>query len=148
MGRGVDWAVLLSCARGSRRAENHARSVHCGQTGHRRASRRRSSSCVVVLQTIHVRCGSLSHMGPGWWSSSASALGTSSPLLIMHATDPPTRQKCGRDRNGRDRDATADSERAPSTQLAGHVALDVAARPARRCPSAVLQARPCTEIDG
>ena len=34
----------------------------------------------------------------------------------------------GRDRNGRDRDATADSERAPSTQLTGHVALDVVAR--------------------
>ena len=54
----------------------------------------------------------------------------------------------GRDRNGRDRDATADSERAPSAQFTGHVALDVVECPTRRSPSAVLQARPCTEIDG
>ena len=32
-------------------AENHARCVHCGQTGRWRASRRRSSSCVEVRQT-------------------------------------------------------------------------------------------------
>ena len=42
----------------------------------------------------------------------------------------------GRDRNGRVREAATDSERVPSTQLTGHVALDVVARP------------PCAEIDG
>ena len=49
---------------------------------------------------------------------------------------------------GRDRDAAADSACAPSAQLTGHVAPDVVALPTRRTPSAVLQARPCTEIDG
>ena len=35
MGRSVDWAVqdVLSCASGSRKAENHAKCVQCGQTG-------------------------------------------------------------------------------------------------------------------
>ena len=36
----------------------------------------------------------------------------------------------GRDRNGRERDAAADSERAPSAQLTGHVALNAVARAA------------------
>ena len=48
-----------------------------------------------------------------------------------------------RDRNGRDRDAAADSERAPSAQLTGRVALDVVAVVARRSPSVVL----CVTID-
>ena len=53
----------------------------------------------------------------------------------------------GRDRNGRDRDTAADSEHAPSAQLTGHVAPNAVAGAARRSPSAVLQARPCAEID-
>ena len=43
--------TLLSCASGPRRAENHAKCMQCGQTGRWRASRRSSSTCVVVLQT-------------------------------------------------------------------------------------------------
>ena len=39
-------------------------------------------------------------------------------------------------------------QRALPTQLTGRVALDVLACPTRRSPSVVLQARPCTEIDG
>ena len=46
----------------------------------------------------------------------------------------------------RRRDAAADSERAPSAKFAGHVALDVVVRPARRSPSAVIQARPCITL--
>ena len=53
----------------------------------------------------------------------------------------------GRDRNGRDRDAAADSERAPSAKLTGNVALNVVAGVARRSPSTVLEARPCATID-
>ena len=52
------------------------------------------------------------------------------------------------ERNGRKRDNAADSERAPSAQLTGHVALNAVADVACRSPIEVLQARPCAEDDG
>ena len=99
--------TLLSCAGGSRKAENH-------------------TECVNEAQAA-----------APWCSRPV-------PSAEAAANEPGS----GRDRNGRDWDAEADSERAPSAKLTGNVVFNAVARPTRRPPSAVLQARPCTEIDG